>query len=366
MPTTTSLAASHPRPLVVTADAGLLDDLLRLAVAAGVDLDVAADPAAARRRYGPAPLVVVGLDLAQACHRARLPRRSGVVLVGRSGESTDPWHLAEALGAAHVAMLPAAEPWLVDRFAEVVTNPPAPTGRLVAVIGGRGGAGASVLATGLAVTAVRTGLRTLLVDADPLGGGLDLVLGWEGLEGLRWPGLREASGRLSAPALVEALPRQGELVVLSWDRGTPVAVPPEAIAATIDAGRNGQDLVVVDLPRRLDDAAMLALHDADLALLVVPAELRATAAAGRVAAAIGEHCRSLRVVVRGPTPGRLTADEIATSLRLPLAGVLRPEPRLAVGLERGETPARSGRGPLAVLCRRIVGDLVKAQSRVRA
>jgi secretion/DNA translocation related CpaE-like protein len=361
----TSLATARRHPLAITADPELLDDLLRLAAAGGVELEVANDPVAGRRSFAAAPLVLVGFDMAEACYRAGLPRRPSLVLVGRTGEGTDPWELAEAMGAAHVAMLPPAEPWLVDRFADVA-NAPAVAGRLIAVIGGRGGAGASVLAAGLAVTAVRVGLRTLLVDADPLGGGIDLVLGWEGLQGLRWPALRDVSGRVSVPALVDALPRQGELVVLSWDRGTPVAVPAEAMAATIEAGRNGRDLVVVDLPRRLDDAALLALQSADRTLLVVPAELRATAAAGRVAAAIGEHCRSLHVIVRGPTPGRLTATEIASSLRLPLAGVLRPEPRLAANLERGETPAGSGRGPLAALCRRIVQDVLGARAGVAA
>ena len=361
----TPLATARRHPLAITADPELLDDLLRLAAAGGVELEVANDPVAGRRSFAAAPLVLIGFDMAEACYRAGLPRRPSLVLVGRTGEGADPWELAEKMGAAHVAMLPPAEPWLVDRFADVA-NAPAGAGRLIAVIGGRGGAGASVLAAGLAVTAVRAGLRTLLVDADPLGGGIDLVLGWEGLQGLRWPALRDVSGRVSVPALVDALPRQGELIVLSWDRGTPVAVPAEAMAATIEAGRNGRDLVVVDLPRRLDDAALLALQSADRTLLVVPAELRATAAAGRVAAAIGEHCRSLQVIVRGPTPGRLTATEIASSLRLPLAGVLRPEPRLAASLERGDTPAGSGRGPLAVLCRRIVQDVVGARAGVAA
>ena len=60
-------------------------------------------------------------------------------------------------------------------------------GAAVAVVGGCGGAGASVLAAALAVTAVRHGGRALLVDCDPLGGGLDLVLGAEHVAGLRWP-----------------------------------------------------------------------------------------------------------------------------------------------------------------------------------
>ena len=41
----------------------------------------------------------------------------------------------------------------------------------------------------------------------------------------------------------------------------------EAMAATLDAARRGRDLVVVDLPRHLDEAAVLALQSADRALL---------------------------------------------------------------------------------------------------
>jgi secretion/DNA translocation related CpaE-like protein len=225
------------------------------------------------------------------------------------------------------------------------------------VIGGRGGAGASVLAGGLAITAARSGLRTLLIDADPLGGGLDLVLGWEQLEGLRWPALSQADGRVDAPALVRALPSRGDLVMLSWDRGDLLALPVEAMAATMDAGRRGRDLVVVDLPRQLDDAAVIALQAADQVLLVVPAELRATAAAARVVANAQPHCAELSVVVRGPAPGGLKAREVARALDLPLAGTLRPEPGLSRGLERGEAPAGSGRGPLAILCQRIIAEL---------
>jgi secretion/DNA translocation related CpaE-like protein len=230
------------------------------------------------------------------------------------------------------------------------------------VIGGRGGAGASILAGGLAVTAVGAGLRTLLVDGDPLGGGLDLVLGWEQVDGLRWPALSGAGGRVDPPALLQALPHRGDLVLLSFARdslaGDPLlAVPGEAMAATLDAARRGRDVIVADLPRQLDDAATLALQAADRALIVVPAELRATAAAARIAAAVSMHCDDLGVVVRGPAPGRLKAREISRALGLPLAGSLRPEPMLCQALERGEAPAASGRGPLAGLCRRLIQEL---------
>ncbi|HEX8626753.1 MAG TPA: septum site-determining protein Ssd [Catenuloplanes sp.] len=356
MPPRTSVRSGPRLPLVVTADADLLDELLRLAAAGGTDVDVAPDPAAARSRYTGAPLVLIGVDQAQACLRARLPRRTRVVVVGHSQRADSPWEVAELLGAEHVAVLPAAEPWLVDRFTERAAGGPEPA-RIVTVIGGRGGAGASILAGGLAVTAARAGLRTLLVDADPLGGGLDLVLGWEQMEGLRWAALAEAGGRVDPPALVRALPQRGDLVLLSFDRDDFLVVPGEAMAATLDAARRGRDLVVVDLPRQLDDAAVLALQAADRALLVVPAELRATAAAARVAALAAQHCGELSVIVRGPAPGRLKAREVARALNLPLGGTLRPEAALCQALERGEAPAASGRGPLAALCQRLVGEL---------
>jgi secretion/DNA translocation related CpaE-like protein len=343
-----------PLPLVVTADTDLLDDLLRLAAAGGTEVDVARDPAAARARYAAAPLVMIGFDQVQPCLRARLPRRERVIIVGPRGMPEETWEGAQLLGAEHVAALPTAEPWVVDRFSDSPAERTA--ARVLAVIGGRGGAGASILAAGLAVTAVRSGLRTLLVDADPLGGGLDLVLGWEAVDGLRWPALAGAGGRVDSPALMQALPSRGDLVLLSFTRKEALfPVPGEAMAATLDAARRGRDLVVIDLPRRLDDAATLALQAADRTLLVVPAELRATAAAGRIAAMVAQHCENQAVVVRGPAPGRLKARDVAQALSLPLAGALRPEPGMCEALERGAAPAADGKGPLAELCRNLIG-----------
>ena len=123
--------------------------------------------------------------------------------------------------------------------------------------------------------------------------------------------------------------------------------------------RRGQlvRLSVVDLPRALDPAARSAAAVADVVLLVVPAEIRATAAAGQVAARLANCAADLRVVVRGPAPGGLTDVLVADELGLPLAGWLAPEPGLAAALERGEPPGRSGRGPLASWPRDLVRSL---------
>ena len=360
-PPPTQLADGRPvaRPLAITSDVDLLDDLVRLAAAAGAELDVAHDPGSARRLWSSAPVVVVGADVAAACVRSRLPRRTGVVLVGDDLDDAGVWQTAVSLGAEHVVFLPDAERWLTETLTDAleVRAEPCP---VVTVVGGRGGAGATTLACALAVTAARAGSQVLLVDADPLGGGIDLALGGEDRGGLRWPDLAETVGRVPSAALLDALPETAGLQFLSWHRGRPASAPADAVSSVLSAGRLGSDLVVVDLPRALDDSGLAVLAQAATTLLVVPAEVRAAAAAARVATQVCAVARDVRLVVRGPAPTGLSADEIARTLALPLAAELRPEPGLAVDLDRGEAPARRGRGPLAETCSELLADLLHA------
>ncbi|SCF92140.1 helicase/secretion neighborhood CpaE-like protein [Streptomyces sp. DconLS] len=151
-------------------------------------------------------------------------------------------------------------------------------------------------------------------------------------------------------ALEESLPALHSLRVLSWDRGDCVAVPPQAVRAVLAAARRRGGTVVVDLPRRLDEGVGEVLAQLDLALLVVPAELRAVAAAGRIAAAVGMAVRDLRVAVRGPYAPGLDDREVARLLGLPLAGEVPVEPGLLRPRGGGRPPGASGRGPLARFC----------------
>jgi secretion/DNA translocation related CpaE-like protein len=351
------------RPLLVTADEEVLEELLRLAASGGAEVDVAPDASAARARWLGAACVVVAADAARACARAGLPRRPGVLLLGDDLDDAGVWQLGVEVGAERVVFLPEDEADLVGRLAEATTGGNGPEGAVLAVVGGRGGAGATTLACALALTAARHGRTTLLVDGDPLGGGVDLVFGGETDTGLRWRDLGGTQGRVPPAALADALPRMSGLSVLSWDRGAAAAVPADAVTAVLEAGRRSHDLVVVDLPRALDEGSRVVLTAATCVLLVVPAEVRAAAAAGRVAASVGMLCRDLRVVVRGPAPCGLAARTIAGALGLPLVGQLRQEPGLDVDLERGDPPARRGRGPLADLCGRLVAELAPVQDR---
>ena len=181
------------------------------------------------------------------------------------------------------------------------------------------------------------------------------MLGAEDSPGARWSDYCERRGRLSSAALHDALPTRGGLAVLSWHRGAIEPVTPETMRSVLDAASQGYDLVVVDLPRQATGASTEALATADLTLIVLPAEIRATVAADRVADLARHYTRDLRLVVRGPAPGGLKPAVIAESLRLPLAGVMPPDRRLATALERGEPPHSSG--PLAAFCSRFLDDL---------
>ncbi len=342
-------ASGRPgKPLIVTEDADLLDDLLRLCAAAGATPEVHHGVPEPRGSWEAAPLVLVGDDAARRVRGAG--RRGGVVLVGRDQDDSGVWRRAVEIGADHVLMLPDGEQWLVDRIADVAEGVGRPA-LTVGVIGGRGGAGASTLACALAVTAAREGLRTLLVDGDPLGGGLDVVLGGEAAAGLRWPAFAGSRGRLGSGALEESLPELHSLRVLSWDRGDSVAVPPQAMRAVLAAARRRGGAVVVDLPRRIDDGVAEALAQLDVGLLVVPAELRAVAAARQVASAVQLLLRDLRVTVRGPYAPGLDDREVARLLDLPLVGEVPVEPGLLRPHEHREPPGAAARGPLARFCR---------------
>jgi secretion/DNA translocation related CpaE-like protein len=344
------------RPLIVSADESLLDDLLRLAAAAGTVPEVASDIAAARRAWAAAGAVVVGPDLATAMSELRLPRRPGVVLVAGHAPDSSTWAHAVALGAAEVHTLPQAQAAVIDLFGDCIEGSGAGAAA-VSVIGSCGGSGATAFAAALAMTSAGATRPTLVVDADPIGGGIDLVLGAEHVPGVRWPELAGTSGRLSAPSLRAALPRMGELSMLSHDRGEVVPVPAAAMRSVLAAGRRGHELVVVDLPRRLDPAAEEAVVRSDVTLVVVPAEVRAVAAASRVLTSVRELATNLGLVVRGPGPSGLQAQQIEESLGVPVWALMRADKGLGPALDEGLGPLRRQRGPLAACCKAVLGQL---------
>jgi hypothetical protein len=99
-------------------------------------------------------------------------------------------------------------------------------------------------------------------------------------------------------------------------------------------------------------------------LLVVPAEIRAAAAAARVAGQVTALCDDVRVAVRGPAPGGLRPADVAAALGLPLAGFIKPDRCLSAALEQGHAPGLSA-GPLRTFCLRLLSELHSNATSVR-
>lgn len=278
------------RPLLITADPDLLDDVVRLAAVAGVDVTVRDQ--ASLSAWSTAPVVLVGDDIADRAAAGSLPRREGVIVLRRTPlHRDDPtpastWQAAVALGAEHVASLPEAERWVVDRLAQLEDAESA-GGPVISCVPAVGGAGASALAAIVAREAAG-----LLVDADPFGSAVPVQ------GGVRWPDLAATRGRIAPSALRSALPSVHGVHVLT---GTPDArfhVPVDALISIVSAGSRGFPCTVVDTPRGDGEATRAAWSRSDLVVVVAGPHPSSAARVPAVLDAVREVCSHVVVIAR--------------------------------------------------------------------
>lgn len=224
---------------------------------------------------------------------------------------------------------------------------------VVGVVAGRGGAGASTLAATLAGRLARR-TSTVLVDLDRGSGGIDVMLGLEGADGVRWPDLASALGDVAGSEVVALLPRWGACAVLSADRSRPV--PPEAaVAADVLHALSGTvGALVLDLDRMGVVAGESMVRACDSVLVVAPRDLRTVAGVLAMRPELAASGADVGLVVRGPAPGGLGVAQLAQAVDLPLAGVVRHDRRLAAAAERGGPPRT---GAVARLAERLARDL---------
>ncbi|WP_244931071.1 septum site-determining protein Ssd [Nocardioides sp. W7] len=330
-------------PLFVTRDETLLDELLRLAAAAGVTPEVAADAGAALRSWTAAPLVLLGSDLAGEMARLAPPRRAGVHLMSWGTSPDGLFRVALDLRAESVTDLPRSDAWLVETLTDLGDERPA-RGLVIGVVGGSGGVGATTFACALGQVAGRTG-PAVVVDTDPLGPGIDRVLGLEGRDGIRWDALCQTTGRLSARSLREALPRRDGVGALTWDagtRGTRGTLQAFAVREALSAAQRGHDTVVVDLPRSGDPIVDEIAARCDLVLVLVAPTVAGVASAGRVCARLPDR-GGARLVVRG---SGLDPAQVARVTGVPVLAQVSHQRGLDEAIDLGLGPVRSWRGPL--------------------
>lgn len=347
--------ASSVPAVVVTADLELLDHVLAVAAAAGVEPQVVADAGALRPLWASAPMVIVGVDQAPRVASLVLARRPQVFVVGEDSDRDEVCAWSLPLSAA-VVVLPSGANRLTTALADANGAGPG-QGQVVAVVGGSGGVGASTCAAALAVGAVQRGQATLLVDADPLSGGIDLLVAAERVPGWRWPRLSTARGHLGN--LIGHIPQVDGLDVLSMDRSMEAGDGPDAeqMKAVLQSATRSHQLVVIDVPRSLTSAGREALRRADVVLLVALAQLRGIAAAQQMVGQLHDACARPLLLVRLTRPRNLSPDAVAAGLGLDLLAALPDDASVALGAARGEAPGRSARSPLGRSCRTVLAAL---------
>jgi secretion/DNA translocation related CpaE-like protein len=346
-------------PLLVSADPLLVADVQRLCAAAGVMPEVVRDSAHALRLWASAPVVLVGEDCATALAASSPPRRQRVHVLGRSPVGDAMFRDALGVGAETVAGLPASETWLVELLTDVGDGSAAP-GVTIGVIGGSGGAGATVFAAALSQMATGVG-RTLLVDADPIGAGIDRVLGLESTDGVRWDSMLQTTGRLSSRSLREALPRTGQLSVLTWPTDRPATLQAFAMREVLSAGRRGFDTVVVDLPRHRDTVIDETISRCDHVVLVSTLTVPGVSSAARVAHRLPEATPARHLVTRGGRGG-VAPESVSRLLRIPLLAAMADQRGLDEAINLGAGPARSRRGTLARAARSAATALLEQRA----
>ena len=314
--------------LLVTSSGVLRAEVERIVAAAGSQLRAVPDAVEAGRYWDAATAVLVGSDVRELPPRRRTP----AVLVGLDGEGDSLWHLAAALGAERVAVLPDAAAWLADHLSR--SRSPGPGGLVLGITGGCGGAGATTAAIWTAQAAAVLGARVLLVDGDPWGGGLELALAAEETPGLRWPDLAEARGSIDPVQLADSLPVAGGFSFLSWPatREQPAPVAAAAAAGVLDAARRGYELVVVDVGRGAEPLRTVA-WDCDRIMVVVPAQLKAAVAAVRLLQELPPVETAL--LVRGRTGAALDSSLIADAVGLPVQGRMPELRAVPAAMESG-------------------------------
>ena len=346
-------------PLFVSADDTLLDELLRLAAAAGTTPEVAHDVTTALRAWPRAPLVLVGEDLAEAMSRAAPARRDAVFVVLTAPVPDRVFQVALALGAESVAELPRSEGWLVERLTDVLDSGPA-RGLTIGVVGGSGGSGATTFACALGQVAARAG-PAVVIDADPFGPGTDRVLGLDLVDGVRWDALGHTTGRLSARALRDSLPRRDGVAALSWYAGaTPRRLQPFAAREALSAARRGHDTVVIDLPRAPDPLVDEIASRCDQVLLTVVTTVAGLAAAMRTRGRFADPSM-LGLVVRGPG---MDDDSLGRLVGAPVRVRMGDQRGLAESIDLGFGPVRTRRGPLGRAAASVLATLADPVSRV--
>ncbi|MBO1032368.1 hypothetical protein IPV09_13595 [Tessaracoccus sp. SD287] len=325
--------------LIICRDEGLAEQVLGAAAAVQSPMRRVRESDAVRQAWKGAPTVFVGADQAAWLAGLGLPARRGVHVVGRTAAEVMGWSVP--LEAA-VLVLPEQA-----GFISTILDQGAHEGGglLLRVVGSVGGLGTSTLATALAQVGART-QPTALVELAACGGGLDVMLGAEGVPGWRWDELAAASGHVGD--LADRLPAQAGVRFVSAGRSGRLPGT-EAATSVLRSMLRSHARVVVDAGRGEQPSG--EHWPQARSLLLVGADVRSVLAARAVVDQRGWS--DLELVVR-TGPGRtLRCPEVSAALGFEVLATISHHGRLPHDLAHGVPPALATRSRFARECERI-------------
>ena len=330
-------------PIVVAvADPALHSEAIHIAAATGRKVIDAADDTQLARHAPKAHALLIDDLRAPSLHPQ--PRGPNVFTVVAD--------TAPAATREDVFALPAQAADVLRSIGALALAPAAHTarGKVVAVLGACGGAGASVLSAALC----RVAGDATLIDAHQFSGGLDLLLGLEATPGARWGDIDfTAGGAVSRAEMRGALPAtEDDTALLTFPRTTvadPFRLSSEELNAVVHtAGTEG--LTAVDTPLAL-------LPDrCDLAVVVLRPELRAAAAAARIVAECNAAGVANALVLRQSEWASLEPAQVEDTAKAPVITQVQQVRGLTKQLDQAGLPAKLPR-TLARAAEAVLGEV---------
>ena len=301
--------------------------------------------------YGPS-LCSAG-DLSSAVVEL-LENTGAVLLLGRADVLADA-PVSACPGGEHLSALALdalAAPDGADRLvAALLSAQHPPRARVVALIGARGGLGASTFLLHLARACAAAGARVAILDADPAGG-LGLLIGDGVVPGLHWGDLPVGEAAFRPDRLVPVLPTWLGMPVLTGDGRGGVRFP-ASVGPALEALSAHHDLVLVDLPRGAE------LPSGCLCLLVTGLDLRsAVATEALVARARSTRAENVSVALAvRPVGEDVSPDDLEAMTGARVMARIPHDRAVAQRVARGDDPTR-GRGGTRRAARAVAGELV--------
>jgi Flp pilus assembly CpaE family ATPase len=291
--------------------------------------------------------------------RRGLPPGDRPVLAVDTRESVGSLRAALRAGARGFYLWPEERDELASasRRAAATSVNGAGAGRVVAVLGSRGGAGTTFLATHLAAAFARRRRDCVLVDVDLLFDDIGAALGVpvdEPVPTLVDLLLDDGIGAGSARPWTH--PAGFRVVPGSADPNGP-APDPEDVVALLEATARASDVVVVHLPRIVSPVCRAVLGRADEIVVVLTLDVGSFRSAKRAIAAfdIEERCR---FVVNRAVRADVAVADVQRVFGRPALGVVPAGSGVRAAQDRGQLlPAR---GRIARAIDRVAGALLEA------